>query len=71
MHPHPPHGWTWAKLLLQSNLLSGTVTVLGEGVYIYIYIIYSFVYDVGTGHVNVLDIPKDQDADVYRVGDES
>ena len=37
MHPHPPHGWTWAKLLLQSNLLSGTVTVLGEGVYIYIY----------------------------------
>lgn len=27
----------------------------------------SFVYDVGTGHVNLLDIPKDPDAEVYGV----
>ena len=26
-----------------------------------------FVYDVGTGHVNLMDIPKDPDADVYGV----
>ena len=28
-----------------------------------------FVYDVGTGHVNLLDIPKDPDAEVYQVED--
>jgi len=26
-----------------------------------------FVYDVGTGHVNLMDIPKDPDAEVYEV----
>lgn len=29
--------------------------------------VHGFVYDVGTGHVNLMDIPKDPDAEVYGV----